>query len=104
MERDYPGDTLYRVLEEETAAEDEPCPALDPGTGTCDLYAHRPITCRTFGPAIRMGGELLPVCELCFVGASDAEILACAADISADAFADKGLDETIVAYALTGGL
>src|SRR5215831_11154394 len=23
--------------------DDEPCPALDPGTGTCDLYAARPL-------------------------------------------------------------
>lgn len=31
-------------------ADDDPCPALDPENGTCDLYAARPITCRTFGP------------------------------------------------------
>src|SRR5438270_10674379 len=28
LERDYPGDTLARVLTEDDAAEDEPCPAL----------------------------------------------------------------------------
>lgn len=34
-------------------ADDDPCAALDPETGTCDLYAARPITCRTFGPPVR---------------------------------------------------
>src|SRR5258705_2175192 len=38
------------------AGEDEPCPALDPQGGTCDLYDARPLTCRTVGPAIRGAG------------------------------------------------
>src|SRR5437868_6881996 len=47
----YPGDTVARLLAEDDSglADDEPCPALDPETGGCDLYAARPITCRTFG-------------------------------------------------------
>ncbi len=62
--------------------EDDPCPALDPETGACDLYAARPITCRMFGPAVREpGGESLAVCELCFRGATDEEIAACAVEI-----------------------
>src|SRR4051812_22240689 len=48
------------------ADEDEPCPALDLDTKTCDLYAWRPITCRTFGPPLHFRGESLAVCELCF--------------------------------------
>jgi Fe-S-cluster containining protein len=57
-------------------ANDEPCPALDPETGTCELYESRPMTCRTFGPPVR-SEEGLGVCELCFHGASDEEIAAC---------------------------
>jgi len=68
------------TLDEED--EDEPCPALDPDTGACDLYAARPLTCRTFGPAVREpGGDSVAVCELCFRGASDEEIAACAVEI-----------------------
>jgi Fe-S-cluster containining protein len=58
--------------------DDDPCPALDPSTGTCDLYAARPITCRIFGPPVRWGSGAVGVCELCFEGASDEEIAACA--------------------------
>ena len=69
------------MLAEDDAGEDEPCPALDPAAGTCDLYAARPITCRTFGPPVRFDGESLAVCELCFDGASDDEIAACEVEI-----------------------
>ena len=58
-------------------SDDDPCPALDPQTGTCDLYAARPITCRTFGPPVRCESGDLGVCELCFEGATDREIAAC---------------------------
>ena len=61
-------------------ADDEPCAALDPETATCDLYAARPITCRTFGPPVRCESGDLGVCELCFDGASNAEIAACEVD------------------------
>ena len=61
----------------EAATDDDLCPALDPSTGTCDLYAARPITCRIFGPPVRCGSEAVGVCELCFQGASDEEIAAC---------------------------
>lgn len=61
----------------EPMADDEPCAALDPETGTCDLYASRPITCRTFGPPVRCESGDLGVCELCYEGASEAEIAAC---------------------------
>jgi len=64
------GDALAEI------AEDEICPALDPATGTCDLYAARPMTCRTFGPPLRHESGL-GVCELCYHGATDAEIAAC---------------------------
>ena len=98
LERDYPGDTVSRVLDEDDAADQEPCPALDPATGWCDLYSSRPITCRTFGPALRLGDGPLGICELCFTGASDDEIAACVVDL--DIQEPEG--ETLVAYALLG--
>jgi Fe-S-cluster containining protein len=51
-----------------------PCPVLDPATQTCDLYAHRPISCRTYGPPVTFGGEKLPPCRLCFTTATPATI------------------------------
>jgi Fe-S-cluster containining protein len=107
LERDYPGNTLARVLREDDAAENDPCPALDPDTKTCDLYDARPITCRTFGPAVSFGGDALAVCELCYHGATDAEIAACEVEIdpgNLEARLLHGLPasgDTIVAFALT---
>jgi Fe-S-cluster containining protein len=54
-------------------ANHEPCPALDPEHGTCDLYAWRPETCRVFGPPIATG-EGYGVCELCFQAATPLEV------------------------------
>ncbi len=81
---EFPGDPVTGFLGEGTVfeerfnefANDEPCPALDPETGHCELYDSRPMTCRTFGPPVR-SEEGLGVCELCFHGASDEEIAAC---------------------------
>jgi Fe-S-cluster containining protein len=58
-------------------SEEDACPVLDPETGACDLYAARPVTCRTFGPPMRWGAEPLGICELNFDGATDEEIAAC---------------------------
>ena len=70
----------------EEAFHADPCPILDPATQTCDLYAHRPVLCRTFGPPIRNDHEDpeagLAICELCFTQASDAEIAAAEMDSS----------------------
>lgn len=81
---DFPGDAASGVLDERDEAierfadfaNDEPCPALDPETGNCELYESRPMTCRVFGPPVR-SEEGLGVCELCYQGASDEEIAAC---------------------------
>jgi Fe-S-cluster containining protein len=106
LRRDYPGDTLARVLAENAAGENEPCPALDPIAGTCDLYAARPITCRTFGPPVHFKGESLAVCELCFQSATDDEIAGCEVEIDLENLASAGLGEyddqpeTIIAFAL----
>jgi Fe-S-cluster containining protein len=114
----FPGDPETGVLDEDEAAEerfaalanDEPCPALDPATGACDLYSARPITCRTFGPPVRSGEETLGVCELCYQGATDAEIARCEVAVDEDGLEYALLDEweesagvrgqTIVAFAL----
>ncbi len=61
-------------------ANDEPCPVLDPDTGTCDLYAFRPVQCRTFGPPVRDADDQLTVCELCFVDAPAEEVARCEMD------------------------
>lgn len=115
---DFPGDALSGIIAEDTAsqgrfenfANDDLCPALDPENGTCDLYASRPLTCRTFGPALRLDGDSVDVCELCYPGASDEEILASQAEIEIaglasvreeEAEAETGLrGHTIVAFAL----
>jgi Fe-S-cluster containining protein len=111
---DFPGDSVSGLLgkseEEQTRfedfANDAPCPALNPVTGLCDVYPWRPMTCRVFGPPTRMGdGDALGCCELCFIGASDAEIAACEMrvphELEAQLVAETGASsETVVAFAL----
>ena len=80
----FPGDPETGVLHEGHESDhrlsefgnDEPCPALDPVTGTCDLYSARPMTCRVFGPPIR-SEDGLGICELCYHGATTEQIAAC---------------------------
>lgn len=114
----FPGDVHSGILNEdyeaailfEEFANDEPCPGLDLDHGTCDLYEHRPILCRTFGPPMRTAEDNLATCELCFVHASTEEIAACELDptipaqeeASNEAFnAAHGLHgQTLIAYAL----
>src|ERR1700693_2394989 len=84
LAKDFPGDPRSGLLDEGEKADqrfadfanDEPCPALDPETGLCELYESRPMTCRVFGPPVR-SEDGLGVCELCFQGATDAQIAAC---------------------------
>jgi Fe-S-cluster containining protein len=84
LSQDFPGDPTTGLLGEGAEAEHrfasfanhEPCPALDPETGTCELYEWRPMTCRVFGPPV-LSENGLGVCELCFHGASEEEIAAC---------------------------
>ncbi|MGC2163745.1 MAG: YkgJ family cysteine cluster protein [Silvibacterium sp.] len=82
----FPGNPITGQLDEsdpqyEEFANDEPCPALDPATGACDLYAARPITCRVFGPPIR-SEDGIGVCELNFNGAYEVQILEAVLDTS----------------------
>ena len=85
LSEDYPGDPITGVLDEDDTDEaakrwddfgnSETCPVLDPETGTCELYESRPVICRTFGPALKSDGDL-GHCELCFVGATEEEVIA----------------------------
>jgi len=89
------------------------CPALDPPTGTCDLYESRPISCRTYGPPVRFGAQSLPPCRLCFAGATPEVVERCrvAPDESGIESAlekrlqrdEIGRGETIIPYALRSG-
>jgi Fe-S-cluster containining protein len=84
LSESFPGDPATGILDESEQASqrfsefanDEPCPALNPQTGLCELYDARPMTCRVFGPPVR-SEDGLGVCELCFHGASDDQIAAC---------------------------
>jgi Fe-S-cluster containining protein len=90
----------------EVFANEAACPALDPKTGRCDVYKWRPMTCRVFGPPVRVGdGEALAHCELCFIGATPAEVLDCEMTVPYDIEAElldeiPSKDETVVAFAL----
>ena len=117
LAQEFPGDPATGLLYEGELAEqrfaqfanDEPCPALDPDTGNCELYESRPMTCRTFGPPVR-SEEGLGVCELCYHGASDEEIASCEMVPDPDDLESALLqqlerttgvrEETIVAFAL----
>lgn len=79
---EFPGDPVTGFLGEEDELwnrfadlPEAPCPVLDPETGRCELYSARPMTCRVFGPPVLNDGGL-GMCELCYVGADEAEILA----------------------------
>jgi Fe-S-cluster containining protein len=119
LRREFPGDGEAGRLSEDEAARQRffarhgalPCPALDPHSGACQLYAARPLSCRTYGPPLRIGRERLPPCRLCFTEASPREVESCRVDVDAEHLEDrllKRLDragvrvgaETIVAYAL----
>ena len=85
LSEDYPGDPITGVLDEDDTDEaakrwddfgnSETCPVLDPETGKCELYESRPVICRTFGPALKSDGDL-GHCELCFVDATEEEVIA----------------------------
>ena len=93
----------------EDFANDAPCPALDPVTGRCDVYAWRPMTCRVFGPPVRAarddGAAGLGYCELCFIGATPDQVAACEMpvphELESELLNEIDSDEqTIVAFAL----
>jgi len=118
----FPGDVASGILSDdyesailfEEFANDEPCPVLDLDTGTCDLYEHRPILCRTFGPPMRTPEDNLGTCELCFIHALTEEIAACELDPTIPDQEERSNQEfnashnvhgeTLVAFALRSSL
>jgi len=80
LSEDYGDSILFADEAEDAIGENEPCPVLDPTTGTCDLYRHRPIVCRTFGPPMRTAEGDLATCELCYITATTEEIASCELD------------------------
>jgi Fe-S-cluster containining protein len=121
LKEGFSGDPKSGLLDEsdegqaafEEFANDEVCPVLDPVTGLCDLYLHRPMTCRVFGPPVA-SQEGLSICELCYHGASEEEIAACEMSVDPNGLEDALLAEfehatgrrgrTVVAFALAEGL
>ncbi|MGA3262935.1 MAG: YkgJ family cysteine cluster protein [Terracidiphilus sp.] len=117
---EFPGDAETGQLGDSDAererfeefANEAACPALDPATGRCDVYPWRPMTCRVFGPPVRMQAETeeavaLGHCELCFAGASQSEVASCEMalphELEAELLEEAGTKgETVVAYALLG--
>jgi Fe-S-cluster containining protein len=119
LTEDFPGDPATGLLDPSEEAEarfeefanDEPCPALDPHTGLCDLYLSRPMTCRVFGPPVR-SQQGLGVCELCYHGATEEQVAACEMPVDPEGLEGQLLEEferssgrhgrTLVAFALAG--
>jgi Fe-S-cluster containining protein len=85
----------------EDFANEEPCPALDPANGTCDLYASRPETCRVFGPPVAVG-EGFGVCQLCFQNATAQEVAEAAIVLPAGELSDA-LDQAAIAAGESSG-
>jgi Fe-S-cluster containining protein len=116
----FPGDPATGLLDPSEEAEarfedfanDEPCAALDPSTGLCDLYRARPMTCRVFGPPVR-SEQGLGVCELCYHGATEEQIAACEMPVDPEGLEASLVEEfehssgrqgrTLVAFALAAG-
>ena len=115
LDQGFPGDPNTGMLADDEAsqerfedfANDERCPVLDPATGLCDLYAHRPVTCRTFGPPVILEDGNIGVCELCFTSATAQEMRHAAialpapeqeADLEQECEAAHGA--TLIAFAL----
>ena len=113
---EFPGDAETGVLGTsivdqerfEDFANEAACPALDETSGRCDVYVYRPMTCRAFGPPVRVGdGDALAHCELCFTGAEAPDVMACEMTVPHDLEAElleeiPTKEETVVAYALLG--
>ena len=102
-------DELDRFFERHRAMA---CPALD-AAGRCELYQHRPVGCRDYGPPLVYDGEPAPPCPLCFKDATPDEVERCRyepdpTDIESEILAQlvEGPDEewqTLIAFALAGG-
>jgi len=124
LDADFPGEARSGLLRDADAPDAQeffarhaqlPCPALDPERRTCELYASRPWTCRTYGPPLRVGDEKLPACPHCFAPCSARDTEALRVEPDPEGLEDALLDqlrrqeradarETLVAHALAGRL
>jgi Fe-S-cluster containining protein len=122
LEDGFPGDFAGGRLVDDQATLDRffdrhrsmPCPALAPGSGRCELYAARPVACRTYGPPVRFGEAPAPPCRLCFQGAPDGAVDSCRfhpdpAGLEETILSRLGVVpgeewETLIAFALAGYL
>ena len=118
MRDGFPGDPATGLLSGDEAAEDtffeehsdRPCPVLDPATQTCELYAHRPLSCRTYGPPVTFNARNLPPCRLCFTTSTPEATEACRVEPDKDGLERAILDrlkrddgetrETLIAWAV----
>ena len=113
---DFPGDIETGILGKDRQArhaffdrlEEVPCPALSPESGACEIHEWRPVACRVAGPPIRCGGEAIPHCRLCFVGAAEAEVEAARVEVDPESYelsllVELGLEQTLIAFPLSGG-
>ncbi len=83
---------------------DGTCPVLNPATGRCELYDGRPLTCRVFGPPVKNEAGI-GMCELCYVGSSEAEMLAGEMILTHEELENEldgefGVGETLIAWAV----
>ncbi len=103
----YPGDQQSGCLEGPSAEQELytqrfkgiACPVLDPESGACQIYEHRPVCCRVYGAALSLDGSPIKPCVLNYQGVSDAEIERCRVDISPGPAAEAAFEE----FAAQGG-
>lgn len=110
IEADFPGDTatgLFRSNDEWqewflTRHKGHPCPVVDPATGACRLYEHRPVACRLYGHLIQIGEEPQTLCHYCFRGATPEEIDRSRVHVPLEAVEQNALDpgETLITFVL----
>jgi Fe-S-cluster containining protein len=101
MRPDFPGEVTDGRLAAGPAELDayfgdhakRPCPVLHPVSGRCELYAHRPVACRHYGPPLRFDGRNVSPCSLCFKHASEGEVEACRWDPDPDGIEGQLLTE-----------
>ena len=75
------GDSAKGVLEDDQRVREAffgsfselPCALLD-ASGRCRLYAHRPLSCRSYGVPVRLGEVVLEPCPLNFTTAGTTEV------------------------------
>lgn len=121
----FPGDAAAGILDPDRSEEaddayfeviaDRACPMLDLPSGSCRIYEHRPVTCRTYGFAWAKDAAVIhPPCGLNLPGAGEARQLETsidvgrldeAGDVAVELAAALDLepgDETTVAHAVVG--